>query len=381
MKSPVKRTASERDVLSVAEEVRNLLEKAVADDKAHLDMVFGGECQHIRRIRHALNVVEFSDMHKNDCRCSDMNKACTIIEEVLKTLGIFKPWEATLEYDRKMESRAGKKSAFDQVAFPFLSTHMTLTIGTEPSLSRNDEQHLRRVHDKAASEDEVGDFYTAPDLTTVFEDEDYTSPDLTKIFEDEDERFPASPTSTTTHSTDVAATPPSSPTAQDSCEDSQEICIDILPNAAFLPPGTLFETQQPQVEQPQVCKPCNSEVRPRDAVVEPRDDMGMSCDKRVKELEMQVVKTCNIRSKITKRGPFREWRKPSKSDWMPGTAQMRRACFYADLLSVEDLLKASPFNSTRRVSACPVHRDPNHLCPSGSIEFDRRWKMELREGM
>jgi hypothetical protein len=114
LNSSVKRDASERDVLAAAAEIRNLLKKAVANDKAHLNAVFGGECERIGRIRYALDVVEFSDMHEKDCRWNDLDKASTIIEEVLKGLGVYKPWKPTSKGVGKIERKASKTLTLDQ---------------------------------------------------------------------------------------------------------------------------------------------------------------------------------------------------------------------------------------------------------------------------
>lgn len=102
--SAVRQNASERDVLAAAAEIRNLLSKAVADDKTHLNLVFGGECERIGRIRYALDAVKFSHINRNDCRWRNLNEASTVIEHVLKSLGVYKPWkppQSANEFSRK----------------------------------------------------------------------------------------------------------------------------------------------------------------------------------------------------------------------------------------------------------------------------------------
>jgi len=87
----VKLRACERDLLTCAEAGRNLLLEAVKGDKALLEDVFGGTCEHINRLRVVIDAVEFSDMHKNDARWNDLNNACKTVEEVLQELGLYKP--------------------------------------------------------------------------------------------------------------------------------------------------------------------------------------------------------------------------------------------------------------------------------------------------
>lgn len=103
MNAAVKRNASERDVLAAAAEIRDLLKKAVADDKTHLSAIFSGEYERIGRIRYALDVVEFSHVHKKDPRWSDLNEACSVIEEVLEGLGVYKPWKPAPKIVREFD--------------------------------------------------------------------------------------------------------------------------------------------------------------------------------------------------------------------------------------------------------------------------------------
>jgi len=89
---PVRLRAAERDLLQVAEAARNLMLKAVKGDKALLSDVFGGSCERFHRFRRVLETVQMSDMHASDARWKDLKNAIDTIEEVLKQLGMFKPW-------------------------------------------------------------------------------------------------------------------------------------------------------------------------------------------------------------------------------------------------------------------------------------------------
>lgn len=89
----VKLRAAERDLLKEAEDSRDLMMRAVKGDKKVLEAVFGGTCERFHRYRQVLDTVELSDMHASDARWHDIKEACDIIEEVLKTLGVFKPWK------------------------------------------------------------------------------------------------------------------------------------------------------------------------------------------------------------------------------------------------------------------------------------------------
>lgn len=91
--SVVRLRAAERDLLAVAEAARDLLLKAVKGDKGLLSEVFGGNCIRFHRFRRVLDTVELSDMHSTDKRWSDLKTAMDIIEDVLKQLGLFKPWQ------------------------------------------------------------------------------------------------------------------------------------------------------------------------------------------------------------------------------------------------------------------------------------------------
>lgn len=91
--SVVKLRASERDLLAVAESARDLLSAAVKGDKELLAQVFGGSCLRFHRFRHVLDTVQLSEMHAKDQRWSHLEEEMQIIEEVLKQLGLFKPWQ------------------------------------------------------------------------------------------------------------------------------------------------------------------------------------------------------------------------------------------------------------------------------------------------
>lgn len=91
--SAVKLRAAERDLLQVAEASRNLMLKAVKGDKSLLSQVFGGSCSRFHRFRNVLETVDLSEMHASDQRWKDLSEAILTIEEVLKQLGMFKPWQ------------------------------------------------------------------------------------------------------------------------------------------------------------------------------------------------------------------------------------------------------------------------------------------------
>lgn len=92
--SAVKLRAAERDLLQVAEVSRDLMVKAVKGDKALLQQVFGGNgCERFHRYRNVINEIEFSDMHASDQRWGHLKDIIESIEEILKQLGMFKPWQ------------------------------------------------------------------------------------------------------------------------------------------------------------------------------------------------------------------------------------------------------------------------------------------------
>jgi len=88
--SPVKCRAAERDLLTVAECGRNLLEEAMKGDKLMLTEMFGGTSQRFQRFKHVLDIVDFSPMHERDQRWQHLRDVILTIEEILKQLGVFK---------------------------------------------------------------------------------------------------------------------------------------------------------------------------------------------------------------------------------------------------------------------------------------------------
>lgn len=88
----VKLRATERDLLAVAESIRDKLKVAVSGEKGQLAEVFGGDCRRFHRIRCVLDEVKLSDMHASDQRWPDVAVQMDIIEQVLKELGLYKPW-------------------------------------------------------------------------------------------------------------------------------------------------------------------------------------------------------------------------------------------------------------------------------------------------
>ncbi|CAK0908059.1 unnamed protein product [Prorocentrum cordatum] len=88
----VKLRATERDLLAVAENIRDKLKVAVSGEKGQLAEVFGGDCRRFHRIRCVLDEVKLSDMHASDRRWPDVAVQMDIIEQVLKELGLYKPW-------------------------------------------------------------------------------------------------------------------------------------------------------------------------------------------------------------------------------------------------------------------------------------------------
>lgn len=90
--SPVKLRAAERDLLAVAEELRDLGIRAVKGNKDHLNEVYGGDCEHIGRMYVVFDAVELSDMHAGDQRWEGSRRQLDIIKQILEDLGSFKPW-------------------------------------------------------------------------------------------------------------------------------------------------------------------------------------------------------------------------------------------------------------------------------------------------
>merc|ERR1719188_1911379 len=80
----VRLRATERDLLAVAESIRDKLKVAVAGEKGQLAEVFGGDCRRFHRIRCVLDEVKLSDVHANDRRWPGVAIQMDIIEQVLK---------------------------------------------------------------------------------------------------------------------------------------------------------------------------------------------------------------------------------------------------------------------------------------------------------
>lgn len=108
--SAVRLRAAERDLLQVAEAARDLMLKAVKGEKQYLAEVFGGSCTRFHRFRRVLDTVELSEMHEKDARWTDLQKAMEIIEEVLKQLGMFKPWKPSTKPPEAVSYKAAKKT-------------------------------------------------------------------------------------------------------------------------------------------------------------------------------------------------------------------------------------------------------------------------------
>jgi len=108
----VKLRAAEADLLRVAEKVRDLLNSAVKGDKSLLSQVFGGSCQRFHRFRRVIDTVEFSDMHAKDQRWKHLIEAMETIEEVLKQLGTFKPFQLEKKVAPEISGYTGLRSRF-----------------------------------------------------------------------------------------------------------------------------------------------------------------------------------------------------------------------------------------------------------------------------
>lgn len=110
--SEVRLRAAERDLLQVAEKVRDLLRAAVKGDRALLMEVFGGSCTRFLRFREVIDTVTFSDMHANDQRWKDLSDAMATIEEVLKQLGMFKPSQIQKKAQMEIQAYRGLRGRF-----------------------------------------------------------------------------------------------------------------------------------------------------------------------------------------------------------------------------------------------------------------------------
>eukprot|EP00929_Paragymnodinium_shiwhaense_P049301 TRINITY_DN24877_c0_g1_i1.p1 TRINITY_DN24877_c0_g1~~TRINITY_DN24877_c0_g1_i1.p1 ORF type:complete len:1063 (+),score=301.91 TRINITY_DN24877_c0_g1_i1:64-3252(+) len=98
--SVVKLRASERDLLQVAEQARDLFERAVKGDKDKLAEVFkDAGLMRFHRFRNAMESVELSDMHKNDQRWGHLKDVMDAIQEILEQLGMFKPFVRAVKPD------------------------------------------------------------------------------------------------------------------------------------------------------------------------------------------------------------------------------------------------------------------------------------------
>eukprot|EP00415_Alexandrium_ostenfeldii_P004409 UN4409 len=139
MNSAVKGVAAERDLLSIAEKARDLLEKAVKGEKELLNTVFGAnDCKQIGRFRYLLDTVQLSDMHVKDQRWRHLREVVESIEAVLKDLGTFKPWVSSPRASRTNGSQLsqGSRSSLPHSACAWrLDAHQNDTVkshGTDP---------------------------------------------------------------------------------------------------------------------------------------------------------------------------------------------------------------------------------------------------------
>lgn len=88
----VRLAAAERDVLAIAETMRDLLEIAAGGSKELLADVFGGDCERFHRVRRVLNAMTFTDVgNKTDQRWEQMAEVVDILEELLKHHCIWRP--------------------------------------------------------------------------------------------------------------------------------------------------------------------------------------------------------------------------------------------------------------------------------------------------
>eukprot|EP00419_Tripos_fusus_P029980 CAMPEP_0172726966 /NCGR_PEP_ID=MMETSP1074-20121228/91407_1 /TAXON_ID=2916 /ORGANISM="Ceratium fusus, Strain PA161109" /LENGTH=1140 /DNA_ID=CAMNT_0013554071 /DNA_START=72 /DNA_END=3494 /DNA_ORIENTATION=+ len=100
--SEVRLRAAERDLLRVAERVRDLLCLALQGDRILLSDVFGGNCTRIHGFREVIDMVEFAE-GEPDQRWKQMGDAIETIETILRQMGMFKP--SQLEKKASMEFR------------------------------------------------------------------------------------------------------------------------------------------------------------------------------------------------------------------------------------------------------------------------------------
>merc|ERR1711957_249007 len=84
---------AELDLLKQLEDSRDLMLdilKKTAKDRGDLELVFGGDCLRIRRIRATMEVLDersLSDMNKNDQRLKGCHDACDSVIKVLEDMG------------------------------------------------------------------------------------------------------------------------------------------------------------------------------------------------------------------------------------------------------------------------------------------------------
>jgi len=110
--SAVKLRAAESDLLRVAEKVRDLLDGAVKGDRGLLVDVFGGNCQRFHRFRRVMDSVEFSAMHAKDQRWRHLSDAMETVEEILKQLGSFRPFQLEKKAAPEIRGYRGLRDRF-----------------------------------------------------------------------------------------------------------------------------------------------------------------------------------------------------------------------------------------------------------------------------
>mmetsp|Transcript_21192 Transcript_21192/g.54019 ORF Transcript_21192/g.54019 Transcript_21192/m.54019 type:complete len:478 (+) Transcript_21192:131-1564(+) len=85
--------ARELDLLKCVEESRDLINEALSGDKAVLNEIFGtDDCERIGAMRLVLDTVTLENFRKDE-RWRDLRKACKVVEDVLKGLGVFEAWK------------------------------------------------------------------------------------------------------------------------------------------------------------------------------------------------------------------------------------------------------------------------------------------------
>eukprot|EP00927_Polykrikos_kofoidii_P065444 TRINITY_DN61193_c0_g1_i1.p1 TRINITY_DN61193_c0_g1~~TRINITY_DN61193_c0_g1_i1.p1 ORF type:complete len:506 (+),score=91.96 TRINITY_DN61193_c0_g1_i1:46-1563(+) len=86
--SPVKLTAAECDLLSCAEEIRDMCRSAATGDKDKFAETFGN-CEELARLTRAMVPVELSEMHQGDQRWEGLKQELDMTKCILKDLGTF----------------------------------------------------------------------------------------------------------------------------------------------------------------------------------------------------------------------------------------------------------------------------------------------------